>query len=212
MIASVPYSARGRAAGVVCAPPVIMLFVWWPMGRAAANPRGRVEHGWVRTALLGGILAGIISNVVLTFSRLLIGLTWSLIVWMLIGHWRPDFERIALGELWVALKIGAFPFVGERSLDGGFDEPIVALGLAARLAFSIISGALFGVLAHGHSRVVTYCLGMLFAISYWAASSHFVTPPVLESAGRFIEFVPYGLSLAITLLWYQGRFPRERQA
>jgi len=182
------------------------------MGRAAAKARSPVEHSWVRTAVLGGILAGIVSNVVLTLSRLVIGLVWSLMVWLIFGPWRPDFERTTLEELWVAVKISAFPFVGERSLDAGLDTPIVLLGLGSRLVLSICSGVLFGLIAHGRSRATTVVLGMLFAISYWALSAHFITPPISDSLGRLIEFVPYGLALAYTFLWCQGRcVPRRFQ-
>jgi hypothetical protein len=156
--------------------------------------------------VLGGIFAGIVSNAVLTVVRFLIVLGWSFIVWVTLGQWRPDFARNILEELWVALKIAAFPFVGQRSLEGGFDMRIVTLGLMARVVFSICSGVLFGLLAHGRSRTTTFALGMLFAILYWAESSHLVTPPISDSLGRFIEFVPYGLALAVAFLWYQRRF------
>ncbi len=175
------------------------------MGRAAAKARSPIEHGWVRAAVLGGIVAGIVSNMVLTLCRLLIGLGWSLIVWLIFGPWRPGFERSTFEELWVALKISAFPFVGERALDAGLDAPIVLLGIVSRLVFSIGSGVLFGLIAHGRSHATTVALGMLFAILYWAGSSYLITPPILGSLARLVEFVPYGLALAYTLLWCQGR-------
>src|SRR5258708_1646356 len=157
------------------------------MGRAAAKARSPTEHGWARTAVRGGILAGIVSNVVLTLFRVVIGLGWSLMVWLIFGPSRPDFVRSTFEELWVAVKISAFPFVGERSLEGGLDTPIVVLGLVARLAFSICSGVLFGLIAHWCSRGTTIALGILFGIVFWAGSSHFITPPILQSVGRLIE-------------------------
>jgi hypothetical protein len=179
------------------------------MGRAAARVRSPVEHGWVRTALLGGMFAGIVSNLVLTALRVLIVLVWSLTVWLILGPWRPELALNALSDSWVALKLTAFPFVGPRSFDSGFDAQVVALGLMTRLMFSIFSGALFGFCAHGHSRTVTFALGMLFAIAFWAGSSYYITPPLQESVGRLVEFIPWGLAMAATFLWYQQRFPRR---
>src|SRR6266704_3322746 len=146
------------------------------MSRAAAKGRGRLERGWISSALLGGILAGIVGNAMLTLVRALVVLGSSTILWLTFGPWRHQFASGALEEFWVALKIAAFPFVGERSLEGGFDAPIVALGFVTRLVFSICSGALFGLIAHGRSRRATVALAMLFAIVFWAASSYYITP------------------------------------
>ena len=104
------------------------------------------------------------------------------------------------------MKLAAFPFVGERSLEPGFDGRIVLLGIVSRFIFSIVSGALFGLVAHGRSRAATVALGGLFGIAFWAGSSYFITPPLVQSLGRLIEFLPYGLALAITFLWYQRRY------
>ncbi len=153
-----------------------------------------------------GIVAGLLSNVALTLVRVIIGLVWYLIVLAVVGPLSLTFPRVTLGETWVAIKIAAYPLVGERSLDGGFDTRIVLLGLLSRLIFSIASGALFGVFAHGHSPGAVVVLGALCAIVYWAGSAYFITPPILASVGQLVEFIPYGLVLALTFLRYHRRF------
>lgn len=153
---------------------------------------------------MGGILAGIAANVVLTLIRMGFIVEWQLIVDRILGPWHPS-SRSALRELWVPLKVFAFPLVGARSLAAGFDGRVVALGIFIRLVFAICSGALFGLLAHRLSRSETVALGIVCGIAFWAASSHTLTPPVFQSFGRLIEFIPYGLALAATFLWYQRR-------
>jgi hypothetical protein len=154
---------------------------------------------------VGGIVAGIVSNLVLTVLRMVVLLGWYLAMLLIWGPWRPDIARDSLSELWVPLKLLAFPFVGERSLDGGFDGPVVFLGIVTRLVFAICSGALFGLIAHRLSRMETVVLGIVFGFVCWAVSSHVITPPLGQSYARLIEFIPYGLTLSVTFLWYEGR-------
>ena len=175
------------------------------MIREAAQVGSRPKHGWVRTALIGGILAGIISNVVLILLRMAFVIEWQMVLDLMLGPWHPDFWRAVLPELWVPLKLSAYPLIGARSLDLGFDGGVVLLGVAIRLVYAICSGALFGLLAHRLSRIETVALGILCGIVLWAASSHLITPPIVQSVGRLIEFIPYGLALAATYLRYQHR-------
>ncbi len=189
--------------------PVVGFLYGAKVRRAVAEVRGATGHGSVRVDVLAGIVAGLVSNLVLTLLRVVLAVGFYLLVLAIVGPLSLSFPRLTLGGTWVALKIAAYPFVGHRSLDAGFDARIVLLGLLTRLVFSISSGALFGLVAHGHSRTVTICLGVLCAIVYWAGSSYFITPPIGESVGRLIEFIPYGLALAITYLWYHRRCPRR---
>ena len=177
----------------------------WQVGREAAQGSSPAKHGWVRAAVVGGILAGIVSNVVLTLVRMAFLIEWQLFMDLILGPLRPDFWRTALPELWVPLKLFAYPLIGERSLAVGFDGRVVLLGVVIRLVYAICSGALFGLLVHRLSRIETVILGILCGIAFWAASSHFITPPLVQSFGRLVEFIPYGLALAATYLWYQRR-------
>lgn len=176
------------------------------MGRAAAQVRTPAKHEWVRTAVVGGIVAGVVSNVVLTLLRMVIILVWFVILFLILEPWHPHLGRTTLRELWVPLKLFAYPLVGERSLDSGFDGPIVLLGIGIRLVFAICSGAVFGLIAHWLPRIETVSLGILFGIAFWAVSAHVITPPIIQSFGRLIEFIPYGLTLAVTYIWYQGTY------
>ncbi len=175
------------------------------MGSESARVGSPASHGWVRTALIGGILAGIVSNVVLTLLRMTFLIEWQLMLSLILGPWHPDFWRAVVPQLWVPLKLFAYPLIGARSLDVGFDGGVVLLGLGIRLVYAICSGALFGLLAHRLSRIETVALGVLCGIVFWAASSHVLTPPVVQSVGRLVEFIPYGLALAATYLRYQRR-------
>jgi hypothetical protein len=175
------------------------------VGREERQVESPAKHGWVRAALVGGILAGIVSNVVLTLLRMTFLIEWQLMLNLILGPWHPDFWRAVLPELWVPLKLFAYPLIGARSLVVGFDGGIVLLGVGIRFVFAICSGALFGLLAHRLSRIETVALGLLYGIVFWAASSHLITPPVVQSVGRLIEFIPYGLALAATYLRYQRR-------
>jgi hypothetical protein len=155
---------------------------------------------------VGGIVAGIASNVALTLIRMAILLIWYLILLLILGPWHPSFARTTPAELWVPLKLFAYPIMGERTLESGFDGPVVLLGVGGRLVFAVCSGALFGLIAHRLGRIETVAVGILFGIACWALSAHVITPPIIESFGRLIEFIPYGLILAVTYIWYQGTY------
>ena len=60
------------------------------MGTEAVQVRSSpAKHGWVRTALVGGILAGIVSNVVLTLLRMTFLIEWQLVLDSNIGTLAP---------------------------------------------------------------------------------------------------------------------------
>jgi hypothetical protein len=175
------------------------------VGKTAARVGSPIEHGWVRPALVSGIVAGILSNLVLTVTRVAVSIGWYLFVASFVGSWGGDTALRALGVAWVALKVSAYPFVGERSLVPGFDAGIVSLGIVARLVFAVASGALFGLVAHGRSRITTVVFGLLCGVAAWVVSSIFICPPISQSGGTIVLFVPYGLALAVTFRWYQRR-------
>jgi uncharacterized membrane protein YagU involved in acid resistance len=165
-----------------------------------------MAHGRVSPVVAGGAVAGIVAAAVLTFIRVDVCIIWYVIVSAVVGSPHAEPARRALSEIWVALKIAAYPFVGERALAPGFDARVVLLGVVSHLSFSICVGVLFGLVAHGHSRSATVALGLLCGVAMWGVSSYVVFPPILKSGGTLIEFIPYGLALAGAFLWYQRRF------
>jgi hypothetical protein len=160
-------------------------------------------HGWVRTAVTGGIMAGIVGGVVLALVRVTIGVGLFVIISFLTRSWHSTLARIARSEIWAALKVAAYPLVGERVLDPGFDAGIVLLGVATSLISSSCLGVVFGLVAHGRSGRVTVALGILCGIVVSVVNRALINP----SVGALIEFIPYGLAMALSFLWYERRFP-----
>jgi hypothetical protein len=175
----------------------------------------RFEHAPVRVALEGGIVAGLGAAVALALFRLLVHAEIALlIVWVSPPHSRP--ARAALHYVWVALKFPAHPFVGQRTLEPGFDAPVVALGLLTHFACAIAGGLLFGLAASGRSRPTTVALGL-----FWGLMGAFVETMCLSRllGGRSFDyalaagvaFLVYGLALASSLLRFERRrASRER--
>jgi hypothetical protein len=173
-----------------------------------AKAKGPLAPGWVHTAVVGGVVAGLASNLVIALIRAYIVLFWYLLISRLSGSRHSPAARTALRLLWVVLKICAYPFVGERSTDEGFDASIVLLGVAAALVFAISSGILFGLVAHGRSRPRTVAIGILFGILLWVVDSTLIDSPIRQAVPNLGLFIPYGLALAYTFLWYQRRSQR----
>jgi hypothetical protein len=162
------------------------------------HTRSSAAHGWVGHAVAGGIAAGIVGALVLTFIRVEILVVLFLPIWLVFGS---NHAEIARSEIWAAVKLPAYLFVGERALGPGLDTPIVWLGIVTHLVFSIAWGALFGLLAHGRSGKAIVALGILWGIVVWAVDSYLILP----SLGAVIVFIPYGLAIALTFLWWERR-------
>jgi hypothetical protein len=160
-------------------------------------------HGWGRAAAAGGVVAGIVGSAVLALTQATIGMVVYLLVSLAYGSVHAGPALRLRRAAWAVLKLGAYPFVGPRSLDPGFDGRIVLLGVGTCLAFSIGSGALFGLAAHGRHRSTTIALGLVWGIAMWAVNSYFVFPPIRLSVGAIVEFIPYSVALAVTFLWYE---------
>jgi hypothetical protein len=175
----------------------------------------RFEHAPLRVALEGGAVAGLGGAVALAVFRLLVHAEVALlIVWL--SPPRSRAARAAIHYVWVALKFPAHPFVGQRTLEPGFDAPVVALGLLTHFTCAIAGGLLFGLAASGRSRPTTVALGLL-----WGLMGAFVETMCLSRllGGRPVDFaVPagvaflvYGLALARSLLRFeQKRASQER--
>jgi hypothetical protein len=176
------------------------------VGRAAADVGSSGAYGWVRSALTGGIVAGVVAGVVLIVMRALIGIGYLVMVSLIFGPWRAEAVRVARRQLWLILKAPAYPFVGDRVLDPGFDARIVLLGTVTYLVSSICLGVLFGLVAHGRPWKAIIALGLLSGLLWWALDSYLI----VLSPGALIEFIPSGLAMAITFRVYERQFaPRE---
>jgi hypothetical protein len=163
----------------------------------------------LRVGLEGGAEAGLVSGAVLAVTRVLVLADIAvLILWFAPRH--SQAAHFAKSLVWVGLKFPAFPFVGDRALDPGFDAGIVALGLVTHFAGGIAWGILFGLVASGHSRWATILLailwGLVAGLGEAACLSHLIGGGVLEDWGLIaFAFLIYGLTLGRTLLRFERR-------
>jgi hypothetical protein len=169
----------------------------------------RLGHAPLRVALEGGAVAGLGGAVALALFRLaLLAEIALLIVRLAPRHSRP--ARAAIRYVWVALKFPAHPFVGARSLEPGFDAPVVVLGLLTHFACALVWGLLFGVVASCRSRAATVALGLVWGLMGGILDTMFLSRLL---GGRSVEyaavvsvaFLVYGLALARTLLRFERR-------
>jgi uncharacterized membrane protein YagU involved in acid resistance len=161
----------------------------------------------------GGIVAGIAGAVVLALFRVALGTILYWAVTRMVGSTSVYPARFARSLIWAAVKVPAYPFVGQRALEPGFDASVVLLGSVNHLAVSICWGVLFGLIAHGSSRRAIIALGILYGILIWLVSCYVLLPligasPLAGGPGVVIEFVPYGLAIAIAFLLWQRRLRR----
>jgi hypothetical protein len=167
-------------------------------------------RGWVRQAVTGGIVAGVAGSITLALVRLLLGTTFFWIVTRIVGSAERYPARMARGLIWATLKLPAFPFVGERALTPGFDAGVVLLGMLNHLALSIVWGILFGLVAHGRTRGATLALGVIWGALMWLVNYNILLPLLGAGVlggrpGVLVQFIPYGLAMAIAFLLWQRR-------
>jgi hypothetical protein len=161
----------------------------WEGSTAMDNGRNSEEFNW---AVKGGAVAGIAGGVVIA---LLMGL----------------FDAVQGRDLWIGTKMAAYPFLGERVLQPGFDGGAVLLGLASHFGVSIIWGVLFGLLAFGLTSAGTIWFGLLWGLVVWIGMYYVVLPAVgageiARSApllGAVVNHLIFGLAVAIGFLPYQ---------
>jgi hypothetical protein len=156
----------------------------------------------------GGLAAGVALAAVLVVARVAVALDVAFLLLYLTGSWHATATRIAFRELWVTLKVPAYPLVGNRVFKPGFDPSIVWLGLLMLLGFSLCLGVLYAAVTHERSRVTTLVVGLLFGVATALFDLAFVNP----SVGTLIEAIPAGLALAFALEWYEHRFLRPQRA
>jgi hypothetical protein len=175
-------------------------------------------QGWTRQAVAGGIVAGVGGAVVLAFIRLIVVIQLFWAVSYIVGSTSAYPAMVARSGIWTALKLPAYPFVGQRALDPGFDPGVVLLGVVNHLVVSVCWGVLFGIVAQGLSRKATIVLGVLWGILVGWVSYYLLLPltgraPLPEGprlAIVLMVYVPYGLAMAIIFLRWQ-RAARRRQ-
>jgi hypothetical protein len=163
-------------------------------------------HRWVQSVVGGGTVAGLAGAAVIAAMRIGIVLILLLVSLTLTRSWNAGLTRLVRRQLWTPLKVAAFPLVGDRVFDAGFDPRVVFLGLFTLFGFSIFTGVLFAVLARGRSHRVTVVLGLLFGVAAWIVDLRLVNP----SLATAIEVVPSGLAMAYAFLWHERRLPRRR--
>jgi hypothetical protein len=173
------------------------------MSHGTEHKEPSLAHRRFESIVVGGVVAGLAAAITVIIARIAITLGVLIVFLYYTRSWHAYLTRAFRREFWVTLKVAAYPLVGERALEPGFDVRIVALGLASLLGISLVLGVLFALLARGRSRAVTYTLGILFGIATWIFDLLFINP----APGTAIEAIPAGLAMAYALLWYERRFP-----
>lgn len=148
--------------------------------------------------LEGGVVAGLIGGVLLAL--------WIGVV------------RLASGlDLWPALKGPAYPFLGDRVLQAGFDPTAVTVGIVVHFAVAVVWGLLFAVAFKGLTRAATMAAGVFWGLVTWVVMFYVVLP--LIGAGEIVATTPvwqalvghlaFGVGCAIGFLPFQIPIVRE---
>lgn len=167
------------------------------------------SHARLRVGLRGGAVAGLVGGAVLTLVRVAVLSEIALLASWLSPSPRSALARSVRSCVWVAFKFPAFPFVGQRSLDPGFQAGVVALGLVTHFVVAIALGMLFGVAVVCRSARVTVALGLVWGFFAALASafglSRLIGGGPLEYSGALVLYLVYGLALAGAFLRYERR-------
>lgn len=123
------------------------------------------------------------------------------------GGW---LMRVGGSPVWLALKIGAYPFLGDRTLDPGFDLGVIALSITTDVAFSLCWGVMLGVLTVERAATAALPVGLLLGMAAWFVNGYVIAPLVgggqlAMGPALLIEYVPYGLAMAIAFVRYERR-------
>src|SRR5262249_4768383 len=119
-----------------------------------------------KTALVGGVVAGLVAGV---FNDLM----------MIVGG-------LVKGEdFWGHIKFAAYPFLGQRATLPGFDGGPVLAGVLCNFLVSVIWAVLFALLVYGLTRGVTVVAGLLWGLVVWIGMFYVVLPIIgLADAAR----------------------------
>ncbi len=152
-----------------------------------------------KSALWGGIAAGLVGGAVLSIYLLLMNLARG-------------------NDLWVVAKAAGAPFLGERSLMPGFDAGAILVGLLSHFAISAIWGALFGLLFFGMPKAATPIAGAMWGLVVWLVMSYVVLPVVglremaqsVAPLAAALEHVVFGLVVGLAFIPFQREVPVTR--
>jgi len=176
--------------------------------------------GQLSIAVRGGVEAGLVGAATLFLIRIFVASLFALAVAPISAVVRailylfssPSgdtwFTRVAKSPIWLAFKVGAYPFLGERVLEPGFDLGVILLSITTQVATSIGWGVLLGMLAVGRAATAALPLGLLVGIATWFVNGYVLAP--LFSGGQLaagpallVEFIPYGLAMALSFLHHE---------
>jgi hypothetical protein len=123
------------------------------------------------------------------------------------GGW---LMRVGRSPAWLALKIGAYPFVGDRALDPGFDLGVILLSIGTDAVMSLGWGVLLGVLTVGRAAAAALPVGLLLGMAAWFVKGYVISPlfgggQLAGGPALLMEFVPYGLAMAIAFMRYERK-------
>jgi hypothetical protein len=178
--------------------------------------------GRLGVAVRGGIEAGLTGAATLVLIRVVIASVFAIVAGSVAAVVRAYLslfsspagdtwlERLARSPLWLALKVGAYPVLGDRTLEPGFDLRVVLLGVAIQLVQSLGAGVLLGLLTVGRSATHALPVGLLLGIGTWFLNGYVVAPlagggELAAASVLLVEFIPYGLVMALSFLRYEQK-------
>jgi hypothetical protein len=173
-----------------------------------------------RLAIRGGVEAGLLGAATLLLIRVVVAGLFALAVapftalvraYLYLTSSTPAdswLMRLAHSPFWLALKVGAYPYLGERVLEPGFDLRVILIGAVAQLVTSIGWGVLLGLLTVGRAATTALPVGLLLGIAAWYVNGYVL--PAFFGGGTLaagpellIEFIPYGLAMAVSFVHYE---------
>jgi hypothetical protein len=151
----------------------------------------------VRSAAVGGVIAGAAGGLALIVFTVLTRL-------------------IGGQDVWAGMKSPSSWLLGERALQPGFDFVPLYVGLGTHFAVSIAWGVAFALLFYGLSRLATIFAGLGWGIVVWLTMFYLVLPVVgLGDAARsvpiafaIIQHLLFGVTVAAGFLPFQHELPR----
>jgi hypothetical protein len=173
-----------------------------------------------RLAIRGGVEAGLVGAATLLLIRILVASLFALAVapfhalvraYLYVFSATPGdswLMRLAHSPVWLALKVGAYPFLGPRVLEPGFDLPVILVSVVTQVASSIGWGVLLGLATVGRAATTALPFGLLLGMAAWYVNgyllpSFFAGGSLAAGPELLVEFVPFGLTMAVSFVHYE---------